>query len=266
MKGAGFVVLGKSEHAGVRDHARHGVRAERRVPQPVGHLAHARRLIGRRGGGGRRGRAAARARLGRRRLGPHPGRRAAASSGSSRRAGASPPRPYVERLARAVAERAALGHRPRRRGVPRRDRGLRAGRRALGAPAGAAVPRGGRRRPGPAADRVHGRAADAAPGRPAPRRRGARARPTRSPRSATTSSSGRRRGSTSRCCRAFAKLWQLTPALYPVPDDVAADADQPRAGRRCARDVERRVRAGGRRAACAPRAGSSRSGTTSTSC
>ena len=137
MKRAGFVVIGKSEHAGVRDHRRHGVRAERRVPEPVGHLAHARRLVGRRRGGGRRGRAAARARLGRRRLGPHP-RRLLRPLRDQAVARARLCRPVRQRLAGAVAERAALGHRPRRGRVPRRDRGLRAGRRALGAATGAA--------------------------------------------------------------------------------------------------------------------------------
>ncbi len=42
--------------------------------------------------------------------------------------------------------------------------------------------------------------------------------PMRSRSSATTSSSARRRGSTSRRSLAFAKLWQLTPAVYPVAD------------------------------------------------
>ena len=50
MKDAGFIVLGKSntpEFGITRDHR---IGPERRVPQPVGHLAHARRLVGWRAG------------------------------------------------------------------------------------------------------------------------------------------------------------------------------------------------------------------------
>ena len=84
------------------------------------------------------------------------------------------PAPYVSGSLELVAERPALGDRPRRGCIPRRDRRLRAGRRALGAAARPALSRRGRRRPGSAADRVHRRAADPARRRPARRRRRAR--------------------------------------------------------------------------------------------
>ena len=144
------------------------------MPQPVEHRRDARRLVGRRRRRGRGGRAAARARLRRRRLDSHPGLvlRSLRDEALAR-----------PRLARAVRERLA---RARRQNGPIsvtvRDAaafldvivGLRAGRRALGTAAGATVPRRGRRRPRPAADRVHGRAADPVRGRPALRRRRAR--------------------------------------------------------------------------------------------
>ena len=163
MKDAGFVVLGKSNTPEFGITCGHRVGAERRLPQPVGHVAH---TPGGSSGGAAAavaaGVAAARARLRRRRLDPHPGvvLRALRDQAVAR---ARLPR-AVRRAARSSCRRAGRSRstRARRRGVPRRDRGLRAGRRALGAAAGAAVPRRGRRRPGPAAHRVHGRAADPA--------------------------------------------------------------------------------------------------------
>ena len=71
LKEAGFVIVGKTQHARVRDHGGHRVRPERRLPESLGPAADARRLVGRRGGRGRGGRAPARARLRRRRLDPH---------------------------------------------------------------------------------------------------------------------------------------------------------------------------------------------------
>ncbi len=121
------------------------------------------------------GRARARARLGRRRLDPDPGlvlrplRPEAVAR--ARLAGA-----VRQRLARALAERADLGDRARCRGLPRRRRRVRVGRRERPAAARAAVPRGGRPRPGAAAHRVHRRAADPLPGRAVSRRRRTRCR------------------------------------------------------------------------------------------
>ena len=55
MKEAGFVVLGKSNTPEFGIDRDHRVGAERRLPQPVGHLAHPGRLVGRRRRGSRRG-------------------------------------------------------------------------------------------------------------------------------------------------------------------------------------------------------------------
>ena len=95
------------EHAGVREHVRHRVGAQRRVPQPVGHDAHARRFVRRRSCCGRRRRAAARARLRRRRLDPH-SRLVLRPLRDQAFAWTRLPRSVRQRLARAVAERAAL--------------------------------------------------------------------------------------------------------------------------------------------------------------
>ena len=125
MKAARFVVLGKSNTPEFGITCVTESRAERRLPRIRG-------TPSRTPGGCRaaprprspRG-AAARARLGRRRSIRIPAS-AAASSGSSRRAAASPP-PIHERLPRALAERAALGHGPDAAALLRRLAGYEAG-------------------------------------------------------------------------------------------------------------------------------------------
>ncbi len=64
----------------------------------------------------------------------------------------------------------------------------------------------------------------------------------------------------------FAKIWQVGPAMYPAQRSLAAGAAQPRTRRGGTRDLERRLRAGPLPRSSSPRGGSSRSGTTSTSC
>ena len=142
-EGCGLCRDRQEQHARVRDHCGHGIRPERRVPESLGPLAHAGRLVGRRGSRGRCRCAPARARLGRRRLAPHSGLllrplrdQAFARPGLGRT--------LPERLARAFAERPDLRLGARRRRVSRRARRLRAGRCSLGAAAEPAVPRRGR--------------------------------------------------------------------------------------------------------------------------
>ncbi len=121
-------------------------------PQPVGPVPVGRRLQRRRRRRRRRRAAAARAGLGRRRVAAHPGQRQ------------RPGRPQGRRAAGSAAARSRRHHRPaangplgrtvaRRRRAARRDGRADAGRPALGAAAGRAVPRGLRRGPRPAARR-----------------------------------------------------------------------------------------------------------------
>ena len=72
IRDAGFVIVGKDEHARVRDRRVHGVRAQRVDSQPLEHRSHARRIERRRGGGRLRRPRADRARHRRRRLDPDP--------------------------------------------------------------------------------------------------------------------------------------------------------------------------------------------------
>ena len=123
----------QDQHARDGHPARHRARPLRPRPQPVGHVAHARRLLGRerRRGGVRHG--AGRPRERRRRLDPHPG------------VVLRPGRPQAEprpRVARAGVQRVRgrgrdrglrQPQRRRHRADPRRDLGLRAGRPVLGA-------------------------------------------------------------------------------------------------------------------------------------
>ena len=145
LKDAGFVVLGKTNTPRARDHRRHRVRAERRLPQPVGHAAHAGRVERRRGGcgGGGHGAGAPRAATAAARSASR--RRAAGCSGSSRRAAASRRR---RTAASRASRRAARSTRTvaRRGRAARRDGRLRARRPVVGAAAGAAVRRRGRPR------------------------------------------------------------------------------------------------------------------------
>ena len=187
----------QDQHAGARDHGGDRVRAERRLPEPVGHVADARRLE-RRGRGGGRGRdVAGRARERRRRLDPHSGVVLRAVRDQAR------PRP---RLAGAVGRaRGLLDERPadpdgaRRCCASRRDGRLRDRRSVVGAAARAPVRRGGRPRPGQAARRPDVLAADRRAGRSGVRgrRRGGRRAARRS--SATTSRKRPRRGARTSC-------------------------------------------------------------------
>ena len=158
VREAGFVIVGKDEHAGVRDGRVHRVRAQRRHAEPLGPEPHAGWVERRRSGRPRRGPHSARARDRRRRLDPDPG---VVLRGLRPQA---VPRP---RLAGAVPlPRGPLDGRPdleirRGRGaVPRRARRLRAGRSLVGAAARAPVRGRGRRGAGTAPDRRRGRAAD----------------------------------------------------------------------------------------------------------
>ena len=191
--------------ARVRDRPGHGVAPLRPDAQPVGHQPDAGRLLGRLGRGGRRRDGPGGARERRRRLDPDPRLvlRARRPEGE--------PRPD---LARAGIRRFLPRH--RRDAVPdgrrdrchaRRDRGLRAGRRHLGAAPERAVRRGGRARSRQAADRLHDEAAD---GRRPPSRERARAprrRRSCSSRSGTRSSRWTTTGPPSRSSTTFVDLW-----------------------------------------------------------
>ena len=125
------------EHAGVRDPADDRAAPHRRDPQPVEPRPHARRLLGRLGGRGRRRHAAGRARQRRRRLAPHPCRvlRARRPQAEPRaRLARARPRRLVPRL-----RRRPHPHRRRDRAAARRARRLRGRRRDVGAAAGRAV-------------------------------------------------------------------------------------------------------------------------------
>ena len=217
-------------------------------------VAHARRLVGRRRGRRRRGRAAARARLGRRRLDPH-----------SRR--------LLRPLRAEAVARPRLGRAVRRAARSSCRRTGRSRSRVRDAAAFLDVLAGyepGDAHWAPPPERPFLDEVGADPGRlriaftaepPVPypvdprlRRRRARAPPTRSPSSATTSSSDAAVAST-RPARGVrealaARRRRSTPCRH-----VAADAAQPGARRARRRDVERRVRARGRARCSARRAG-----------
>ena len=216
LKRAGFIVIGKSNtpEFGITAVTESELNGACRNP---GTLPHARRLVGRCRRGGRRGRPAARARLGRRRLGAHP----AACCGLF---GIKPSRgrvsaaPNVSGSLELSQSGPTFRHRPGRRGVPGCDRryepgdahwappperpfleevGADPGRLRIAFTAEPAVPH-------PVDPRlvdVTRRAADAlvALGHDVVERT-----PSWVDESVLS---------------AFAKLWQLTPALYPVPDD-----------------------------------------------
>ena len=95
LRDAGFVIVGTTAlpEFGIlptTEPRRNGADA-----QPVGPRAHARRLVRRRGRGGRRRHGAARARQRRRRLDPHPGRLLRPRRAQAQRAGASRSRPAL---------------------------------------------------------------------------------------------------------------------------------------------------------------------------
>ncbi len=217
MKDAGFIVLGKSNtpEFGITCVTESDLNGACRNPWDTTRTPG--RLVGWRRRGRRGRRAAARARLRRRRLAPHPRgvlrplRDQAVARTRLRFA-------LRRRLARAVAERADLRHRARRGCLPRRDRRLRAWRPALGD-----------RHPSGRSSRrwVSIRVGCESPSPPRPRF------PTRSTqrlvevtRRAADALSALGHEVVERtppwadeqALRAFAKLWQLSPALYPVSD------------------------------------------------
>ena len=154
-RGAGRVR--KDQHPGVRRQGRHRVALVRPGPQPVEHRPHAGRLLGRRGGCGRRRHRAVRGGQRRWRLDPDPGLgvrplRPQALAGARARRPATP-----GRNGRRGDQRRRLALGPRHRGDARRARGRYAGRSLPAGPARDVVRRRGRPGSRPAPHRpVHG--------------------------------------------------------------------------------------------------------------
>ena len=216
MRAAGFTILGKSNTPEFGITCVTESDLERRLPQSVGHLADPGRFVGRRGCRRRRRCASTRARLRRRRLDPHSGivlRPLRAEAVARPRL----PRAVRERLARDVAAGGALGDGARRGCVSRRARGLRAGGCPLAAAARASVLRGGRPRPRLPPHRVHVDPPipyDVEPAVAAVAREAADALAELGHDVVEATPPWRDES----LLWTFARVWQLTPALYPVAD------------------------------------------------